>query len=72
MKKRAFYTYLSIKYNLPYKYIKFKIDPYYIYAASEETEKHILIQLEKCFNWEAMQQDYKSDSMKKASIFYID
>lgn len=70
MKKRAFYNQLAKKYNLPYKYIAFKLDPYYIYKASAEINNKTLETLENAMNWDYINEDFERDTARKESIFY--
>ena len=70
MKKRKFYNYLSKKYNLPSKYIAFKINPYYIYKASVELSLEYIEQFEKSFNWDYIKEDFEKDRNTYSSIFY--
>lgn len=70
MKKRKFYNYLAEKYSLPYEYIKFKLDRYYIYYASMEVPTEDLEKLENGFNWDSIKADFEIDRNRKESIFY--
>lgn len=70
MKKRKFYNYLAEKYGLPYEYIKFKLNPYYIYKASVELSIEYLEKLENAMNWEYIKEDFKRDRNRKESIFF--
>lgn len=70
MKKRKFYNYLSKKYKLPYKYIVFKIDPYYIWESTVEITIEELERFEKSFNWEYIKEDFERDRNTYSSVFY--
>lgn len=70
MKKRKFYNYLSKKYNLPYEYIAFKINPYYIYKATIELSLEYLEQFENSFNWDFIKADFERDRNTYSSVFY--
>lgn len=70
MKKRKFYNCLSKKYNLPYKYIAFKIDPYYIWKSTIEIAVEKLEQFENSFNWEYIKEDFERDTNTYSSVFY--
>ena len=70
MKKRKFYNYLSKKYGLPYKYIAFKLNPYYIYKANVEMEQTTLDSIENSMNWDYIKEDFERDRKRKESIFY--
>ena len=70
MKKRKFYNYLSKKYNLPYEYIVFKINPYYIYKATIELSLEYLEQFENSFNWDFIKADFEKDRNTYSSVFY--
>lgn len=70
MKKRKFYNYLSKKYNLPYEYIAFKINPYYIWKATFELSLERLEEIENSFNWDFIQADFERDRNTYSSVFY--
>lgn len=70
MKKRKFYNYLSKKYNLPYEYINFKINPYYIYKASVEVKQETLEAIENSMNWDYIKEDFERDRNTYSSVFY--
>ena len=70
MKKRKFYNYLSKKYNLPYEYIAFKINPYYIWKATVELSLEGLEEIENSFNWDFIQADFERDRNTYSSVFY--
>lgn len=70
MKRKQFYEYLSEKYHLPYKYIAFKMNPYYFYKASVKVSLEYLEKLENAMNWEYMKEDFERDRNTYASIFY--
>ena len=70
MKKRKFYNYLSKKYNLPYEYIAFKINPYYIWKATIELSLERLEEIENSFNWDFIQADFERDRNTYSSVFY--
>ena len=70
MKKRKFYNYLSKKYNLPYEYIAFKINPYYIWKATIELSFERLEEIEKSFNWNFIKADFERDRNTYSSVFY--
>lgn len=70
MKKRKFYNYLSKKYNLPYEYTAFKINPYYIWKATIELSLERLEEIEKSFNWNFIKADFERDRNTYSSVFY--
>lgn len=70
MKKRKFFNYLSKKYSLPYEYINFKINPYYIYKASIEVAKETLEAIENSMNWDYIKEDFERDRNTYSSVFY--
>ena len=70
MKKRKFYNYLSKKYNLPYEYIAFKINHYYIWKATVELSLERLEEIENSFNWDFIQADFERDRNTYSSVFY--
>lgn len=70
MKKRKFFNYLSKKYNMPYAYINFKLEPFYPYKANYEISKEYAEEFEKAVNWEYMKEDFEIDRKRECSIFY--
>lgn len=70
MKRKQFFNYLAKKYNLPYKYISFKMLPYYIYKANMKVSLDCLKKLENAMNWEYIKEDFEKDRNTYSSVFY--
>jgi hypothetical protein len=70
MKKRVFYNSLAKKYNLPYAYIKFTVDPRYHYRAVVNLDENTLSNIENLINWKYVKEDFERDRNREKSIFY--
>lgn len=70
MKKRKLFNTLSKKYDLPIKYVSFKLNSFYIYNHTVELSEKECIDFENCINWEYMKQDFDRDRKCYSSIFY--
>jgi hypothetical protein len=70
MKKRKLFNTLAKKYNLPVKYVSFKLNPYYIYKADIEQTLEWCMDFENRFNWEYIKEDFERDRNRYSSIFY--
>ena len=70
MKKRKLFNALAEKYNLPIKYVTFKLDRFYIYKANVEQSEQFCIDFENSINWEYMKEDFNRDRNTYSSIFY--
>lgn len=70
MNKQQFYKLLSGKYNLPLEYIRFKVNPIYIWNGNKKLSIDELNAIENAINWDYVQEDFKRDSHRKESIFY--
>lgn len=70
MNKRQFYKSLAEKYDLPLEYIRFKVDPIYIWNGNKKLSIDELNAIENAINWDYVQEDFKRDSHREESIFY--
>lgn len=70
MKKRKFYNYLAKKYNLPYEYIKYKVNPIYIYKANVELSENQCREIENSIYWDYVREDFEKDRQTESSIFF--
>lgn len=70
MNKRQFYKMLSEKYNLPLAYIKFKVDPIYIWNGNKKMSMDVLNVIENSMRWDFVKEDFERDRYRKESIFY--
>lgn len=70
MNKQQFYKLLSGKYNLSLEYIRFKVNPIYIWNGNKKLSIDELNDIENAINWDYVQEDFKRDSHRKESIFY--
>lgn len=70
IKKREFYRYLVKKYDLPYKYIRFKMNPHYMFKADIELSMEYLSLLEDAMDWKSIKEEFEKDRGNPASIFY--
>lgn len=52
MNKRQFYKLLSEKYNLPLEYIKFKVNPIYIWNGNKKLSMDELNAIENAIRWD--------------------
>ena len=70
MKKRKLFNTLAKKYELPIKYIYFKLNPYYIYNADDEMDIDSCQFFESKFDWEYIKEDFERDRNTYSSVFY--
>ena len=70
IKKRKLFNTLAKKYELPIKYIYFKLNPYYIYNADYEMDIDSCQFFESKFDWEYIKEDFERDRNTYSSVFY--
>ena len=70
MNKRQFYKLLAEKYDLPLEYIKFKVDPIYIWNGNKKLSIDILNVIENSMRWDFVKEDFERDRYRKESVFY--
>jgi hypothetical protein len=70
MNKRTFYKLLAEKYDLPLEYIKFKVDPIYIWNGNKKLSMDELNAIENAIRWNYVKEDFERDRHRKESIFY--
>lgn len=70
MKKNKFYNYLSKKYDLPKKYIKFVVDPIYIFKANIELKTEEAENIESSIYWDRAKEEFEVLRNEYSSIFY--
>ena len=70
MNKRQFYKLLSEKYDLPLEYIRFTVDPIYIYNGNKKTSMDELNAIENAIRWDYVKEDFERDRHRKESVFY--
>lgn len=69
MNKRIFYKLLAEKYNLPLEYIKFKVNPIYIWNWNKKLSIDELNAIENAINWDYVKEDFERDRHRKESVF---
>lgn len=70
MNKRTFYKVLAEKYNLPLEYIRFKVNPIYIWNGNKKLSMDELNAIENAIRWDYVQEDFERDRHRKESAFY--
>lgn len=70
MNKRQFYKVLAEKYDLPLEYIRFKVDPIYIWNGNKKLSMDELTTIENAIRWDYVKEDFEKDRHRKGSIFY--
>lgn len=70
MNKRQFYKLLAEKYDLPLAYIKFKVDPIYIWNGNKKLSIDELNAIENAIRWDYVKEDFERDRHRKESVFY--
>lgn len=70
MNKRQFYRMLSEKYGIPFEYIKFTVDPIYLYNGNKKLSTGELEAIESVILWERVKEDFERDRNREESIFY--
>lgn len=70
MNKRQFYKLLSKKYDLPLEYIRFKVNPIYIWNGNKKLSMDELNAIENAIRWDYVKEDFERDRHRKESIFY--
>lgn len=70
MNKRQFYKLLSEKYGIPLEYIKFKVNPIYIWNGNKKLSMDELNAIENAIRWDYVKEDFERDHNRKESIFY--
>lgn len=70
MNKRQFYKLLSEKYNLLLEYIRFTVDPIYIWNGNKKLSIDELNAIENAIRWDYVQEDFERDRHRKESVFY--
>lgn len=70
MNKITFYKMLAEKYDLPLEYIKFKVNPIYIYNGNKKLSMDELNAIENSIKWDYVKEDFERDRHRKESVFY--
>lgn len=70
MNKRQFYKLLAEKYDLPLEYIRFKVNPIYIWNGNKKLSMDELNAIENAIRWDYVKEDFERDRHRKESIFY--
>ena len=70
MNKRSFYKLLAEKYHLPLEYIRFIIDPIYIWNGNKKLSMDELKAIENAIRWDYVQENFERDRHRKESVFY--
>lgn len=70
MNKRQFYKLLSEKYDLPPEYIRFTVDPIYIWNGNKKLSMDELNAIDNAIRWNYVQEDFERDRHRKESVFY--
>lgn len=70
MNKRQFYKLLSEKYDLPLEYIRFTVDPIYIWNGNKKLSIDELNAIENAIRWDYVKEDFERDRHRKESVFY--
>lgn len=70
MNKRQFYKMLAKKYDLPLEYIRFTVDPIYIWNGNKKLSIDELNDIENTIRWNYVQEDFERDRYRKESVFY--
>ncbi len=70
MNKRQFYKLLSEKYDLPFAYIRFTVDPIYIWNGNKKLSIDELNAIENAIRWDYVKEDFERDRHRKESVFY--
>lgn len=70
MNKRTFYKLLAGKYDLPLEYIRFKVNPIYIWNGNKKLSMDELNAIENAIRWDYVKEDFERDRHRKESIFY--
>lgn len=71
MNKRQFYKMLAKKYDLPLEYIRFTVDPIYIWNGNKKLSIDELNDIENAIRWNYVQEDFERDGQKKKIIVHI-
>lgn len=70
MNKQQFYKLLAEKYDLTLEYIRFKVDPIYIWNGNKNLSIDELNAIENAIRWDYVKEDFERDRHRKESIFY--
>lgn len=70
MNKRQFYKLLSGKYDLPLEYIRFTVDPIYIWNGNKKLSMNELNAIENTIRWNYVKEDFERDRHRKESVLY--
>lgn len=72
MNKRQFYKLLAEKYDLPLEYIRFKVNPIYIWNGNGNKKLSMdeLNAIENAIRWDYVKEDFERDRHRKESVFY--
>lgn len=70
MNKITFYKMLAEKYDLPLEYIRFKVDPIYIWNGNKKLSTGELNAIENAIRWDYAKEDFERDRNRKESIIY--
>ena len=70
MNKWQFYKLLAEKYDLPLEYIRFKVNPIYIWNGNKKLSIEELNAIENAIRWDYVQEDFERDRHRKESVFY--
>lgn len=70
MNKRQFYKLLVEKYDLSLEYIRFKVNPIYIWNGNKKLSMDELNAIENAIRWDYVKEDFERDRHRKESVFY--
>ena len=61
---------LSEKYSIPLEYVKFTVDPIYIWNGNKKLSMDELEAIENTILWERVKENFERDRNRQESIFY--